>query len=86
MKHTLKNVPTVYCEAHENPALESCSKKDMEKLHQWFEGFEKKHHDFYCSPYLVENWLVDHDDLPNNEDIAHAIRVFIKEEVLGEEL
>lgn len=52
-------------------------------MEDWFEGFEKKHTDFYCSSYLVENWLCD-NELVNNPDVARAIRVFIKTEVFGE--
>ena len=56
---------------------------DAKAVKEWFEAFEKKHSDLYCSSYLVENWLADHD-LTNNGEVAHAIRVFIKEEVLGD--
>jgi hypothetical protein len=51
---------------------------------KWKEAFEKRHSDFYLSSWKVENWLVDHE-LPNHTEVARAIRVFIKEEVLGED-
>jgi len=46
-KYTLKNVPEVYCEdyfdnGHVSSTMQACSRDDMMKLHEWFEGFEKE--------------------------------------------
>jgi hypothetical protein len=46
-KYTLKNLPEVYCEdyfdnGHVSSTMQVCSRDDMMKLHEWFEGFEKQ--------------------------------------------
>ena len=81
MKFNWRNIPLVYCEDIPNDeGWQRCNQKDMEKLSNWIEGFERKLRDFDINKWLIE-YFKTNKTIPST---AQIIRDFINDEVLGE--